>query len=80
MINLDIGIESGVYTGEYIGKEMFGLKQEHNYTFELKHNGRTYEMSIISDNTIDEEVDVFIPYSSEKSIRRNWTINEDKEE
>ena len=69
-------MEQGTYTGIYIGKEMCGFKLEHEYQFKLNHNGRTYELVAFYDLSIDEDVDLFMPYSSEKSIRMNWNIKE----
>ena len=66
----------GQYTGTYIGKEICGFKQDHIYTFEIFNNGRHYELTAIYDHTLDEETDLYITYSNEVSIRRNWSIEE----
>lgn len=70
-------MENGNYFGTYIGKEMCGFKYGHNYQFEVSNNGRTYNIYAFMDNTDEKAVDLHIPYASEKSIRRNWNINED---
>lgn len=69
-------MDEGLYTGVYIGKSICGFIPDHEYLFTLKHNSRTYELMAIADNTIDAEVDLFMPYSSEISIKRNWKIKE----
>lgn len=66
----------GQYTGTYTGKEMCGFKQNHVYTFETFNNGRHYELTAIYDHTLDEETDLYLTYSNEVSIRRNWSIEE----
>lgn len=66
----------GQYIGIYIGKEVCGFKQDHEYIFEVYNNGRTYELTAIYDKTLDETVDIFIMYSNENSIRLYWEIYE----
>ena len=69
-------MEPGVYAGTYVGKEMFGFKQNHTYQFKLTHNGINYELTAFSDDTEDEETNLYVVYSSEKSIKTYWDIEE----
>ena len=69
-------MEQGTYTGTYAGREMCGFRQDHEYQFRLSNNGRTYELVAFYDNTFDEETDLFMAYSNEKSIRNNWNVKE----
>lgn len=72
-------MDNGIYTGVYKGKEILGFKKDHSYVFKLKHNGTTYSLNAILDATLEdekEEVDIWIDYSSEISIRQNWDIKE----
>lgn len=64
------------YKGTYIGKSMCGFQTDHLYTFELSNNGRTYELLTSYDHTDDKSVYLYISYASEKSIKRNWRIEE----
>lgn len=72
-------MDQGIYTGTYKGREILGFVKEHTYIFDLKHNGRIYFLHAFSDVTYDDEVeelDIWINYSSETSIRQNWDIIE----
>lgn len=74
-----MNLEPGIYTGEYKGKEIMGFQHGHVYVFELKHNGYTYVLHGFSDITYEDEhedVDLWINYSSEISIKQNWNIKE----
>lgn len=73
-----IFLEQGIYTGRYIGKEICGFKKDHKYCFEVKHNGRTYQLRAFNDELGDLEKDLYIDYSNENSIRKNWIIDEEE--
>lgn len=71
-------MEQGIYTGIYIGKEVCGFKKEHKYCFEVKHNGRTYQIRAFHDEFGDLESDLFIDFSNENSIKKSFNIIESK--
>lgn len=71
-------MEPGIYIGEYKGKEILGFTNKHKYQFELKHNGRSYQLHAFLDITEDEEVDLYSDYSSSISIKQNWNIVNDE--
>lgn len=76
-------MEPGIYTGEYKGKKILGLKKEHIYIFELKYNGRYYTLHAFSDITFEdetEEIDLWMSYSSAISINQNWDIKENNQD
>lgn len=64
------------YKAIYIGNELCGFQKDHEYQFELSNDGRTYELSAVYDYTEDKPIDLYMRYSSEKSIKRYWRIIE----
>lgn len=71
-------MEPGIYSGIYNGKEILGFKKEHKYTFEIRHNGKTYQLRAFCDADTELEKDLYIDYSSSISIKKNWTLDKDK--
>lgn len=69
-----IPLDEGTYKGTYIGKEMCGFIKGHIYQLEISNNKRTYTVCAMQDYTDDKIVDLYMPYSNEKSIRRSWEI------
>lgn len=60
---------------KYINKTMNGLTKNHEYVIMLKEPSKriyVYDCHIIFDATKKEEMDMWISYASEKSIKRNW--------
>lgn len=70
-------MEPGVYSGVYVGKEICGFKKEHKYQFEIRHNGRTYQLHAINDLNENNEADLYMDYSNEISIKKYWIIDEE---
>jgi len=64
----------GQYIGIYIGREMCGIKQSHQYDLDISNNGRTYEVNITYDHTDEKNVELYMMYSNENSINRYWNI------
>lgn len=61
---------------KYIGgKNSFGFIDDHIYTVIITEKKRGFELSTHCDTSMDHEfVKEGIPYSNEKSIRKNWDI------
>ena len=67
----------GTYTAKYIGRSLCGFINSHDYRIEIGKDVYGYQVSGIVDLTDDEDTTAYITYSSEKSIRRYWDIQED---
>lgn len=70
-------MKQGIYTGVYIGKEVCGFKKNIKYCFEVKYNGRTYQIRAFNDEFGYLEKDLYIDFSNEKSIKKSFNIIED---
>jgi uncharacterized cupin superfamily protein len=68
----------GTYTAKYIGKTMLGFKSSHEYLIKIGKDEYCYGIEGVVDLTEDEDTTAYITYASEKSIRQNWEIKEDK--
>lgn len=68
----------GTYTAKYIGKTMLGFVNSHEYLIKIGKDEYCYGVEGILDITDGEDSSAYITYSSEKSIRYYWDIQEDK--
>lgn len=60
---------------KYQNKTMNGLTKGHEYIIMLREPSKkiyVYDCHIIFNVTKQEEMDMWMPYASEKSIQRNW--------
>ena len=70
----------GTYTAQYIGNTMCGFENTHDYLIKIDRDEYCYTIEGVLDITEDEDSSAYMTYASEKSIRRNWIIKEDKTE
>lgn len=68
----------GTYTAKYIGKTMLGFTKSHEYLIKIGKDNYCYGVEGMVDLTKNDDVSTYITYASEKSIRKNWEIKEDK--
>lgn len=68
----------GTYTAKYIGKTMLGFVKSHEYLIKIVKDNYCYGVEGIEDLTKNDDSSAYITYASEKSIRKNWDIKEDK--
>lgn len=67
----------GTYTAKYIYKSMCGFVKDHTYIIEIDKD--RYGYTIVGIQDLDENiyVDACMNFSSEKSVRQHWIIQED---
>lgn len=68
----------GTYNAQYIGKTMCGFVNTYEYCVEIEKDLYGYTVSGITNLTEEKSAtSAAINYASEKSIRKNWIIEED---
>lgn len=62
---------------KYTGQNIRDLIKGHEYTINITKpkSVYTYQIDILYDITLQQEVDYSINYSSELSIKQNWNID-----
>ena len=68
----------GTYTAKYKGKTLLGFVNSHEYLIKIGRDDYCYVVEGVVDITDGEDSTAYNRYASEKSIRRNWDIKEDK--
>ena len=67
----------GTYNAQYIGKTMCGFTNTYEYRIEIDKDIYGYQIQGITNLTEEKgATSACINYASEKSIRRNWLLEE----
>ena len=67
----------GIYNAQYVGKTMCGFVNKKDYQIEIEKNIYGYVLNGLVNLTDDVAADTAcMNYASEKSIRRNWKIED----
>lgn len=67
----------GNYTAKYIGKTMSGFINGHEYSINIDKDKYGYIITGIFNITERTDVDAYMNYASEISIKQAWVIKED---
>ena len=68
----------GTYNAQYIGKTMCGFTNTYEYRIEIDKDIYGYQIQGIINLTEEKgATSACINYASEKSIRRNWLLEEE---
>lgn len=68
----------GIKIATYIGTEKFGLKKNTTYKIEIRYEKKKgYSVFAYFDFDENKDCVLFCPYSSEISIRKDWSFDDE---